>query len=301
MAAVVVTYNRQNLLRECLQGLLAQTHALDEIIVVDNASTDGTLAMLAAAFPGVTTLPLPKNIGGAGGFAQGMQLAGEKGYDWIWLMDDDLLVQPDALEHLAEAVAVNLSGKAFLGGLPQDQSGQLVWRLKIGQNWISHTRDLTSDVTQVAVDFLPFLGLLIPAQAIPELGLPRTDFFVYMDDVEYCFRARRSGYKIICVPQSRFLHPLPQRRAWRIFNKTVWVERFPAWKSYYEVRNRTLIGLEYEGIHFFYQLLPVVLLRIVLSLIWYPEERTKKIRAYLLGLWDGFRRKTGRQMLPERS
>lgn len=87
VAAVVVTYNRKELLRECLQALLNQTRPLDEIIVVDNASTDGTDQMIPEEFPQITHVRLPENIGGAGGFHEGMKLAYEKGHDWIWVMD----------------------------------------------------------------------------------------------------------------------------------------------------------------------------------------------------------------------
>lgn len=85
VAAVVVTYNRKELLRECLNALLNQTRPLDEIIVIDNASTDGTQEMIAKEFPYITYVLMSENIGGAGGFHEGMKLAYEKGYDWIWV------------------------------------------------------------------------------------------------------------------------------------------------------------------------------------------------------------------------
>jgi GT2 family glycosyltransferase len=89
VCAVVVTYNRRDLLRECLVSLQAQTHVPDTILVVNNASTDGTAQMLSAEFAQLEVLTLAENVGGAGGFHAGMKWAYEQGYDWLWLMDDD--------------------------------------------------------------------------------------------------------------------------------------------------------------------------------------------------------------------
>src|SRR4051794_9178418 len=87
VCAVVVTFNRRDLLESCLAALGEQTRHVDEIIVVDNASTDGTAGFVAAEFPDVTVLVLPANVGGAGGFHAGLGAALAKGHDWLWVMD----------------------------------------------------------------------------------------------------------------------------------------------------------------------------------------------------------------------
>src|SRR4051812_18012026 len=95
VCAVVVTFNRKKLLVECLRGLLAQTRPLDHLIVINNASTDGTADMLAAEFPELDVVHLPSNVGGAGGFHAGMKWARENGFDWTWVMDDDVAPFPE--------------------------------------------------------------------------------------------------------------------------------------------------------------------------------------------------------------
>ena len=104
VAAVVVTYNRLPLLQKCIESLRAQTAPCD-ILVVNNASTDGTGPWLAAQKTAGVLLARDtgENLGGAGGFNYGMRWALEAGYDYLWLMDDDCLPQPDALEKLLEA------------------------------------------------------------------------------------------------------------------------------------------------------------------------------------------------------
>ena len=102
VCAVVVTYNRKVLLRECLLSLEGQTRRPDAVLVVDNCSTDGTEAMLAEEFRHLWNLRLEVNSGGAGGFHEGMKWAYQRGFEWIWVMDDDVEAMPDALATLLE-------------------------------------------------------------------------------------------------------------------------------------------------------------------------------------------------------
>src|SRR5437868_4973779 len=100
VCAVVVTHDRKEMLRGCLSALEHQTRTPDSILVVDNASEDGTGHMLAAEFPRVAVRRLDTNQGGAGGFHEGIRAAYEREFDWLWLMDDDTVPTPAALERL---------------------------------------------------------------------------------------------------------------------------------------------------------------------------------------------------------
>ena len=106
VCAVVVTYNRRDLLEECLAALAAQTHPVDHLLVIDNASTDGTPELLRERYADQAELvALATNEGGAGGFHEGLRLGHAAGYDWIWLMDDDTIPSPTALQELLAAPA----------------------------------------------------------------------------------------------------------------------------------------------------------------------------------------------------
>ena len=101
IAAVVVTYNRLSLLKECLEAISLQTCKVNSIIVVNNASTDGTTEYLQQLDDKqIVVKSLEKNIGGAGGFAEGIAIATKMNVDAIWIMDDDTIPLTDALEHL---------------------------------------------------------------------------------------------------------------------------------------------------------------------------------------------------------
>ena len=100
VAAVVITFQRRDMLRRTLEGLAAQERPVDEIVVIDNGTTDGTAAMLAEEFPDVTHLRMEENIGPAGALEVGFGYAHGKGHRWAWTHSDDILAKPEALKRL---------------------------------------------------------------------------------------------------------------------------------------------------------------------------------------------------------
>lgn len=101
ITAVIVTYNRLGLLKTCLKSVQEQSRKPDEIIVINNGSTDNTQEWLSAQ--NVTTYT-KENNGGAGGFSYGIKTAYNNGTDWIWLMDDDVIPENDALQQLVNTL-----------------------------------------------------------------------------------------------------------------------------------------------------------------------------------------------------
>ncbi|MFN4074032.1 MAG: glycosyltransferase family 2 protein [Thermus sp.] len=234
VCAVIVTYNRKELLRECLQAVLSQTRPPDHVLVVDNASTDGTREMLREEFPQVEVLALPENQGGAGGFHEGMKKAYEEGCDWIWVMDDDAFPERDALEVLlafkdrAEILVPVL--KASDGSV----SGVGYWR---GGRYVGAKLDPVFE-SFLHVELFPFVGPLIHRKVILDIGLPRKEFFIWFDDYEYALRARKKGKITLCVPRSVIKHQSGESRVVSFFGKPRLRPLHPPWKIYYATRNR---------------------------------------------------------------
>ena len=242
VATVVVTYNRKALLRECLAANLCQSRPADVLVVVDNASTDGTVEMLEGegwlTRPGVLLHRLGTNRGGAGGFHAGMEKALERGVDWIWLMDDDAIPERDALERLL----VHAKGEPsypLLASQVLDRAGTLdithrarIHRLPFR---ISHIPASAYAGVGPTADAVTFVGPLIHRQHMVACGLPRADYFLYYDDFEYTHRLRRAGFALRIVPQSRIRH-LDEGRSLRqadAMGDVSW-----AWRMFYRVRNR---------------------------------------------------------------
>ncbi len=212
VSAVVVTFNRLSLLTEVVERL-GQVPGLAEVLVLDNASTDGTGEWLAArdrtgATP-LLTRSAPENRGGAGGFHDGLQWAVERGADLVWLMDDDGLPDPDCLARLMR----HHGTLDFWGPLvvDRDDPERLVFPIRLpgGSQVLS---DLSS-VRAAASDGLlrdvviPFNGVLVTRDLVERIGLVREEMFIWGDDHEYRLRAERAGARIATVTDARVLHP----------------------------------------------------------------------------------------------
>lgn len=204
VAAVVVTYNRRALLIQCLRALFAQTARNMDVVVVDNASTDGTwedLAPLAEAGR-IDYVNTGANLGGAGGFQCGIRRAVEEGYDYVWVMDDDALPEPTALEALLNA-AGGLGAFGWLSGKALWTDGS-VCRMNV-------QRDLKlGNIEDFSPRLIPsgaatFVSLLIPAAVVHEVGLPIKEFFIWADDLEYTRRISRK-YPCFVVTDSITVH-----------------------------------------------------------------------------------------------
>jgi len=251
VCAVIVTYNRKELLRECLSAVLSQTRPPDHVLVVDNASTDGTPVMLREEFPQVEVLRLPENQGGAGGFHEGMKRAYEAGYEWLWLMDDDTVPQPKALEALLEVAATSLNPKPWIlasvvrwtdGTLhPMNRGGVKTWDYE-------HLLE-AAKLGCVAIRNASFVSVLIGRSAVEKYGLPIKQYFIWNDDFEYTARVLRHEFGVL-VPGSMVIHktsnkytPLlsaePKRFYYEVRNKLWMLMRSGAWSS----REKLRIGL----------------------------------------------------------
>lgn len=231
VVAVMVAYNRQDLLVQALDALGQQTRVVDAVLVVDNASTDDSAAV-AEAHPSTSKLlKLPRNTGGAGGFAAGIASALESlDADYVWLMDDDTIPESDALEALLEACAT-YPGRVTVAG------SRVLWT--DGRDHPMNTprrrpRSSTqADAAAGSVQSLPvrsssFVSMLIDAQAIREVGLPVADYFIWNDDFEYSMRLLRNNVGL-AVHSSKVLHLTKN------FGAT---DADPGERFYFEVRNK---------------------------------------------------------------
>ncbi len=210
VAAVVVTYNRLSLLQQCVESLRAQTAPCD-ILVVNNASTDGTAEWLEAQQTKETLAARDTgaNIGGAGGFNYGMRWAVEAGYDYLWVMDDDCLPKPDALEKLLEADEVLHGDYGWLSSVALWTDGKEcnMNRQKLKKSF--YTDRLLKQYGVVQAKQATFVSLLLCAKTVKQFGLPIKDYFIWGDDIEYTRRiAVRGNRPSFVAGQSQVIHAM---------------------------------------------------------------------------------------------
>ena len=205
VAAVVVTYNRLELLRQCVQALGNQSVACD-ILVVDNASTDGTAQWLTSQ-PELNHRNTGGNLGGAGGFNFGMRWAVEAGYEYVWVMDDDTLPQPDALQKLLEADDILNGDYGWLSSvvLWVDGSECKMNRQRLKKSYYEYSPLMKYGLLQA--EQATFVSLFLRAAAIRRFGLPIKEFFIWGDDIEFTRRiAVRGALPCFMVGKSQVVH-----------------------------------------------------------------------------------------------
>jgi len=327
IAAVVVTSNRKKLLLECLKALKNQTYPLDAIFIIDNSSTDGTPGALLE-YGYIQKLPpktanwswetesviqssvnnklikvqyvrLYKNTGCSGGFYEGVKRAYEKGYDWIFLMDDDAELIKDSLEILVRYL--NLPDAVALTCLKVDEKGNVLYYHKgyfyfegIFKHIVRPIND--SDYKNkdfVEIDFASFVGILVNSHAIKTIGFPDKRFFIYHDDVEYCIRLRSVG-KIYLIPNSIIIHKENLKKKGLIEKSFLGrkIYRLPyneSWRTYYVERNLTYLRKMYSKSRIkFIGWLLTQYLRLFVVIILFDDHKLRRIwlitSAYIDGL-----------------
>jgi rhamnopyranosyl-N-acetylglucosaminyl-diphospho-decaprenol beta-1,3/1,4-galactofuranosyltransferase len=247
VVAVVVTFNRLALVQR-LVARLSEIDRLDEVVVVDNASTDGTGEWLSSA-DGIVVHRLGHNRGGAGGFHEGLRLAVERGADLAWLMDDDGLPDPGCLDTLLAH-----DGLDFWGPVVVDEADpeRLVFPIRLpGGTRVVHD---TSAVERAAADGLvrgvviPFNGVLVTRDLAERIGYPREEFFIWGDDHEYRLRAEQAGARIATVAAARVRHPsVGELGTPMMFGRTTYNHSPSDLKHYCMARNNTVNLRDYRG------------------------------------------------------
>ncbi|MFJ4266766.1 glycosyltransferase [Paenarthrobacter nicotinovorans] len=237
VVAVVVTFNRRELLQTTLEGITAGTRVPDAIVVVDNASTDDTAAFLEQYQAPVTTdvVRLNTNVGGAGGFVVGMERAVlDHHADHVWIMDDDTEPQPAALD---EALEVSEAYRRETGEAPAFIASRVVWtdgrdhpmnrmRPRLGASEAARSTAARIGATQIRS--ASFVSVLIRAEEIKQHGLPIADYFIWNDDLEYTARISRDGTALTTEASVANHHT-------KVFGDA---GADPGPRFYYEVRNK---------------------------------------------------------------
>jgi len=313
VCTVVVTYNRKDLLVKCISSLISQTSKPDAIYIVDNNSTDGTMDLLeengyinspldensstTTTVSSITIkyIHLDDNMGGAGGFYEGVKRAYLDGYDWVWIMDDDAFPTPTCLEVLEDYYGLDC---VALASLKVDLDGNILYHHRGYFNFdkgLPVQRHITREDTLVDVkdiDMVSFVGLLVKRSAIAEIGYPKKEFFIHCDDLEYCIRLRSKG-KIKLINKSIIKHA--EGSTTGTYKKKVLgitANRRPydkLWLNYYMQRNLTWLGRKYtkNKPSLYFTILKNYLLTVI-GIILFDDHKLRRMRFFYNAYKDGF-------------
>ena len=217
---VVVTFNRLQLLKEVIDSLRVQTYSDFDIIVVNNGSTDDTPNWLEKQADIITITQ--ENLGGAGGFHTGMKYVAEHGYEYCWVMDDDVVCNPTALEELIKAyntvpeAGFVCSRVVGINGKPMNTPTAL-GAYKDGD--YTDTFELVNEHQMVRVTTATFVSVLINTNIIRSIGLPYKEFFIWGDDTEYTQRISKD-YRCYVACKSEVLHKRRIQKSLSVYEET---------------------------------------------------------------------------------
>ncbi len=294
--ALIFSFNDADVIEQTIAAISRQTRPVDEILLVDNASTDGTLER--PSLKNVTVLRHQENMGASGAICSGFRYALERDYDWIWTFDADAAPEPDALEKLLDLCA----------GLPrslQDETAFIACQHRNARDGMPmHSRvfgrfGLTPARPAPEQHYYPchvttWSGRLYRLAAVRQIGPPNPDYFLDWGEAEYGYRVMKAGYKGFTCRDAVHHHDIRGYASVRPVEikrggATVTVLQFPPLRCYYTARNRLYLVL-YD----FAEVRPWMILRVMLQLsimtaklLLRPRTHGAQIPAFFRGIWHG--------------
>lgn len=254
--SIIVTYNRKALLMECLDAVLSQSYPVSKIVLIDNASTDGTkdeLEQKGYLRNAIIDYHLmDSNTGGAGGFHQGMKIAQNFDCDWVWIMDDDTIPTANCLENLILAnktiKQIDPDGPiSFLASAVYGENHEYMnlpgISSKVSPNGYGYWyRYLEYGI--ISISRATFVSVLINKKALEKCGLPDPDFFIWGDDTEYTTRLTTYYGDAYFIGKSVAIHKRKNAKNLNIEDETD-IERIKMY--HYHFRNSMIFQRYYQG------------------------------------------------------
>lgn len=285
VAILMLNWNRPDDTLDCLASAAAQSHPNIALLVVDNASSDDSVARIGAAYPEATILRTQRNLGFAGGANRGLRAALDMGADYIFLVNNDTTFAPDVVALLLEKARPDVG--VVMPAIYYADAPQTPWSLGGRRHWLTleKTGDDPTALTATSAaklerDYAVGCGMLLARGMLEQVGLFDERFFMYYEDMDLSLRIRRAGFRILLIPAARMWHKVAMSSGGR---------DSPA-ERYWMARSSVLFFLKHvHGLRWLV-VLPYragsackTVLRLCL------RGRGSAARAYLRGLRDGLR------------
>jgi hypothetical protein len=283
VAVVILNTNRREDTLACLASLRQSCYSDARLMVLDNASTDGSPEAIRAQFPEVQLLPLTDNRGYAGNNNIGIRAALEQGADWVLVLNEDTLLDPDCLSALVQqgesdpriGIVGPLVYHANEPGVIQSAGGRL------GRHWLAeHIGQNETDTGQFStpcdVEWISGCAIMLRRALLEQIGLLDERFFYYWEETEWCLRASRAGWRIVHVPAAKLWHKGVQRD----------YQPGPS-VTYYGTRNQFLLLSKHNApVHVWFHAWTQALRTLV---SWSIKPQWRSMRPHRAALWRGLR------------
>jgi GT2 family glycosyltransferase len=292
VVAVILNTNRRDDALECLDSLEKNAYRNLDVIVLDNASVDGSVEAIRENYPQVEIIQLTGNLGYAGNNNVGITAAMEKSADWVFVLNEDTILKSDCLTHLVEAGELD-SRIGVVGPMVYHHDEPDVIQSaggKLGRHWESfHLAKNEAECGQFMqpheVDWISGCAIMVRRAVIEEVGKIDERYFYYWEETEWCIRAGKSGWRVVHVPQAKLWHKGVQR------------DYRPApHVTYYDTRNRLLTLSKHRAPLLVWLFVYGELLRTLTS--WTLRPKWRMMRQHRNALWKGIldfkRRRWGR-------
>lgn len=292
LSIILINYKRVNDTIECINSLFNSSYYNFDIIVIDNGSMDGSVEILRNRFQNINLIANKENLGFSEGNNIGIRIALENNYKYILLLNNDTIVAKDALYNLINTFKqepeVGILGSKivyydypdmiwFAGGYFNPNSA-------MGKHYGIKEKDIGQYDKESESDYITGCCLLTKLEVVENIGLLDSNYFAYLEDVDFCLRAKKAGYKIKYQPKAVIYHKVSTTSSW---DSPVYL--------YFNMRNKILFLSKNSRFSKWVFYLPYLIWfysRQFIRLI-FKHRNLKGAYAVLLGLWDGLRKNTG--------
>lgn len=294
VGVILVNYNGEIDTAECLASLNQSVYPNSEIIVVDNASKDDSLANLSPVFPDAKFIQSQENLGFTGGNNLGLKYALDSGCDYFLLLNNDTIIDAQAISEFVSFFQANseigaAQGKIYLYDLP-DKFWNLGAHIRFNGAWMWPIARSVEDVGQYdseqQIDCASGCMLFIARPVLEKIGLLDDQFFFQAEDVDFCLRTAYAGFKVFYISSAKVWHKVGSSGSNLIH-------------GYFTARNRTLLIRKHSrGFRWPLYLAIHILWSIAIQLnLLIRKRKFSIVRAYSLGLIDGIMNRSGKGRL----
>lgn len=205
---ILLNWNNYKDTAACLNSLQGLRYDNGEVVIVDNASTDDSVSRLRSEFPRVKIVANPHNLGFSGGCNAGIRYAVGHSTDFVWLLNNDTIVDPDALQALVDLAQTDRRIGAVGSAISYMDAPQHLqsWGGGYVNFWLGRSRHFLAPVSDDRIEFITGASMLIPKEALENIGLLDEEFFMYWEDADYCFRLRKANWRLAVAGRSKLRH-----------------------------------------------------------------------------------------------